>query len=334
MEYFRYADSLDSAMLMNIYTTVRGLENYAKSIYKGLWEDALDEAFFHIIRHYNSDFGADLEHYATKVIRTIKLNKYSKEIEHDTALTTALDKKSIEDSNGSPLEILLEKEEEILKSEKDCREYLTPYFIHDYKFFKSRKSEDRKLSYKDLFKKFTAETISNTMFYLVNTYQEGMERMLQLCRSCHFRKFPADRYLKSMDTVVEYLGELNGIVMYHQMATKQFKYFYYLNIEELINNLVDVFYCDSSHSLVVEGLEVYCDLSGTLVIGIEELKDCLESELVGAILARVSRLKVVKYEKGKSILLTSPKKDDRDIIFEIFQRNVTIHLRRVVAKKF
>lgn len=334
MDYFRYTEGISIQTMMDVFLTVQGLEKYAMTIYKGAWKDALDAAFFHIIHNYKSELGTDLEHYATTVVRTINLGKYNKEIEHDISLTTALDKKSTEDLSSSPLEILIEKEDEVLQSENDCREFLTPYFIHDYKFFKSRKSEDRKLSYKDLFKKFPASIISNTMNYLVKKYSEDMERILNICKSSHFRKFASDRYVKSMDTAVEYLGELNGIVMYHQSTTKQCKYFYYLDIEDLVTQIIDIYYQDGSHSVVVEDMEVYCDLSGDLVTGIEELRECLETELVGAVLARFPRLKVVKYEKGKNILLTSPKKDDSSCIITIFDKNLTIHFKRVIAKKF
>lgn len=336
MYYFDYVKDVDASKALKIYETVNGLKGYAMSIYKSLWEDALDKAFFHILDNYDESSG-DLEHYATKIVGTILLNKYAHEVEHETSLTTALDQKSLDEEVGkNPLDILMSKEDTTQSSDLDrCIEYLIPMFVVDYKFFKTKKSSDRKLSYNGLFQKFSERTVASAMISLVDKYGDDMEYIYELSKNCRMRSYQDDRYLKSMDTSVEYLGVFNNILLYKCLSRKVKKIFYSFNIRENVTTLIDVFY-SSDNSIgkrTVGNVEVYCTLSGKVVTSPEELYACIERDVVGSMLAKMSHFKVVQYEKGEKMILSSPKDTTYGLVLDIFGKEFSTDIKKIVSKR-
>lgn len=336
MYYFDYVKDVDASRALSIYEAVNELKGYAMAIYKSLWEDALDKAFFHILDNYDESSG-DLEHYATKIVGTILLNKYAHEIEHETSLSNALDQKSLNgDVENNPLDIVTSKEEIERSSDLDrCIEYLIPMFVKDYKFFKTKKASDRKLSYNGLFQKFSERTVASAMISLVDRYGKDMDDLYELCKSCRMRAYPEDRYLKSMDATVEYLGVFNNILLYKCLSRKVKKVFYSFNIRENVTTLIDVFYSseDAIGKRVIGSLEVYCTLSGKIVTSPDELYDCIERDIVGSMLAKMSHLKVVQYEKGEKLIMSSPKDTACGLVLDVFGKEFSTDINKVVSKR-
>ena len=332
MNYFNYSKVTSSYDAMEIYSVVMALKGYAKTIYKGLWEDALDKSFFHILENYKKESGGDLEHYATRVVGTILLGKYSKEIEHEVSLITAMDKKSLETKGLNPAEILIPETEEVSNDLKDCVEYLLPMFVQDYKFFKTRNPEDRKLTYEGLFSEYSYLVISSAMDFLVGHYAKQMDELLEVKKTCHYRKYQADRYKRSLDSSVDYQGFFNGVVLYKTLNGKSNKKMYLWNIESTLKDLIAKYYKSGKQVQTLGDLPVYCTLSGSFVTSEEELISCLENEFLGAVLARFQNLKVVSYERGKSLLVTSTQDLEDGLVFEIFSCSFTVKFKRLIAK--
>lgn len=327
MNYFNYALDCTPDKALRVYSVVWGLKSYARSIYRDLWEDALDMSFFHIIKNFNEESGGDLEHYATKVVGKILLNKYAHEIEHETSLQIELDNKSVEEG------ALAEVQPSISSTNvKDCVNYLFPMFILDWVFFKTQKPEFRKLSYEGLFEKFSESTVAKSMKYLVSKYNDELEELYNLRKECHYRNFPEDRYKSDLDETVEYISTFNGVVLLKQISgTKSKKNYYDIDLVGTINDIITELYTnENGYARKIGSCMVYCTLSGRLVLTKEELLKALETELVGAILAR-NRVKVVAYEKGKSLLISSSKELD-DVYLTIKDLDFSIRKKRMIAK--
>lgn len=331
MNYFDYAQEHGIYKTMQIFNEVQSLKGYAISVYKNLWEDALDKSFFHILENYDENSGYDLSHYAIRVVGTILLNKYNNEIEHETSLTAAMDKKSYETKGLNPLEVLLEKEEEEVSNHvNSCVEYLLPYFLQDYKFFKSRKSEDRKLSYTGLFDKFSESTVYKAMSTLLEKYGDAIEYLYEVKQKCTVRNYPENRYESFLDTMVEYQTMFRNVLIYKKLSRKSKKYFYSIDLKNLKNSILNAFYEKDMYKREVGELTFYCSLSGSIVSSIEDLLNCLENELVGYIVSKC-KVKVVLYDRGATLLVSSSKEIEK-VILNIFGIDFPFELKRVVAK--
>lgn len=336
MRYFDYVDTLDSGRALRIYQAVYSLSNYAKKIYKGYWEDALDKAFFHVLENFNDDSGGDLDHYATKVVNTICLGRYNHEIAHDTSLNMEMDKKSATVGELNPLNILAEKEASFSYNNlKGCINYLLPRFIQDSHFFITKRAEHRKCEYKNIFSMFSHEVIVASMNYLVEKYGEAMEELNALKKKCRYRNFAEDRYKNSMDTTIEYMGMLKGVLLYKSLGKKTVRCFYEVDILDAVDYLVNnVYNVEGSRAkVVVEGMNVYCTLSGQLVCGEKELRKTLESELIGTILARMSVLKAVLYERGKSIVFSASREISNALKIEFLDNFYYLDFKRIPSKR-
>lgn len=332
MNYFTYNESISSYEAMQIYDTIQGLRGYAAKIYKGSWEDALDSSFFHIMKNYNKESGGELEHYATRVVNTILLGKYKNEITHEVSLETGMNQASMDATYQNPMNILISDEEEVSEDLKSCIHYLLPSFIEDYKFFKTRKSEDRKLSYNGLFNMFSSATIVQAMDYMVKNYGQAVEELLSVKRKCHFRNFSADRYKSSLDTSIEYDCTLNNVLLYKKVSGRTLKKFYFLNIRETITRLIEKFYTDDTCKKTLDGRTFYCSLSGNIVSSIDELYDTLEKELVGTVLARSQSMKVALYERNESMIVTLSKDLDYVISLKIFDEDFPLEFKKIISK--
>lgn len=331
MNYFNYAKSYSGYKAMRVYQEVQKLKGYAISIYNGAWEEALDMSFFHILDNYDEESGNDLSHYAIRVVGTILLGKYKHEIEHETSLETTLTKKAVSEDSSNPANIVV-KEDEVSIDVQTCIRYLLPMFIQDYKFFKSKKPEDRKLTYNGLFSMFSYDAIVEAMNTMISLYGDDMEYLYDLKRNSHYRSFTDDRYKSSMDTAIEYTCTFKNIVIYKKLQNKATnRLFYVFNIEKTINNLIRQIYTEKGVRHLGD-MSVYCTLSGNLVTSKEELRANLERELIGAVLSRFNFFRVACYEKGKSMVLTSSKKQNHSFFLNIFGEEVEVYISEVVSK--
>lgn len=332
-----------------IQDTVDKLKPYATSIYKSLWKDALDAAFFHIIKHFDfsisdsedwEDLVDKLYRYSTKVVGTIMLGKYNHEIEHEISLINGMDKKSINsESKTNPLSIIIENEDfNTSQDVKQCIDYLVPYFIMDYKFFKSQKSDCRKFKYSELFERFSPSVIGEAMRYLLKEYSDTMDSVYKKKSDSIFRMFSSDRYKKNLDTSLKYRGYINNTLIYESVSkVKGNKSFYYFDIQGTISDIISEYYSESSGTsegrFQVEGVVGYISLSGTISFSESELRNYLEYELIGSILAKISHLKVVVYQEGKYMILSSLKQDECGLVCNIFNTKYRTDFKKLVSKR-
>ena len=59
----------------------------------------------------------------------------------------------------------------------------------------------------------------------------------------------------------------------------------------------------------------------------------LEDEIIGSLLGKLSYLRVVVYERGKSIIFSSPKEEDCVLILEMFGIDYRFSFKKIVAKR-
>lgn len=336
MNYFKYVKKFDVGRSLQIYRVVQNLKGYAITIYKNLWEDALDQAFFHILSNYDEESGGDLEHYATKVVGTILLGKYAHEIEHDIALDDGMNKKSTEDTSANPLNIIMENEDFIqIQDYEKCKRYLFPLFVQDYKFFMTLRQEYRKCSYTGIFDMFSCEVILKTIKYFSGKYGKAILKLDKLRKTCRYRSFASDRYQKSMDPNIEYRGMLNGTLLYKVVSKRGSKFFYMMDTKKVIDDIVSSFYSDpkSEAHVIIENSDVYCTLSGRLVIGVDALREALENEIIGSLLAKLSTFRVIRYDRGVNLLMSATKETDVVFPIEIFGYTYYMDFRRVPSKR-
>lgn len=326
---FKYVSTKSPKELYDIFKEVQGLKAFAKSRYGNNYEDALDASYEHIVKNYDSSKG-ELKNYTTKVVGTILLNSNKKESANDEQTQISLDLKTAEEysiTNGV--------EEAIYKSNSvdSCITDMASYFVHDYKFFSTENSKHRKMNYSSLIDKYTSDSIFGAMRYLKDTYSSDIERLINFSKDASIRNFKEDRYLKSIDTSLVYIGCLNDIVLINRKQGSHVKKLFLINIQDMVNLIISLFYTNNEYGkIVVEGIPIYLTLSGQLVNSIDELKFYLEKELVGSLLSR-SSLKVVNYDRGVKLLLSSTKDTQGVLYLPVFGKNIGISFERVVVKE-
>lgn len=147
------------------------------------------------------------------------------------------------------------------------------------------------------------------------------------------KSFDGTRYLSSPDKGLEYKGCLNDIVMVKRSKGSHTKRLYRLAIDDVIDSLMYLFYCDEEYGkLVIEGIVVYTSIAGCIIVGEDNLKEQLENEIVGSILSRTS-LRVVNYIKGKEILFSSTQDHQHNVVLPMFGKDVSIGFERLVCKE-
>lgn len=331
MNYFEYTKTLSTSTIYEILEVVNSLKGYAIKIYKGLAQDALDAAFNHIIKNYDENSG-ELEHYATKVVGKILLRKFAREVEIDGEILEGIVNKKKANVGYYNPEGILDSLTAIPNTVDACVNYLLPFFIQDYKFFKTRKAEDRRLEYNGIFNKFSYSVINESMNQLVNTYGEDMEYLLELKSNCHYRNFPSDRYLKSLDENVEYVDTVEGIILYKKNSSRLKRFIYCIDIKDALYQLKFKLYREE-YKRVIGDITVYCTLSGQLVTDENELNEILESELVGALLARAhSTMGVLRYDRGSSLMLSSNRAEEKGFLFEIGSKLIYVPVVKKASK--
>lgn len=330
MKLFKYLSSKSIKETYDIYKAVAELKSHAISKYRNNWEDALDAAFFHIIENYDSSKG-ELKHYATKVVGTIFLSNNKKEVANDEQTMIGLDTMTAKEYINSPEEYF---EEDIKSSNIDeCVHEMVHLFVRDFKFFTSSDSKHRKMNYSDLFKKYSLDSISKAREYLLENYQDDVGRFVTLSKSTNIRSFDENRYLKSIDNSIEYVDSLNGIVIIKRKQGSHIKKIYKVDLELLIDRVLDLFYSSNDcGKIMIEDIPIYLSLAGKIMNSVEDLKNSLESELVGSLLSRTS-LKVLSYERGKEVLFSSTKDTQCDVILPLFGKNMPINFERIVIKE-
>ena len=159
MKFFKYAENgtSDLSTMYDIFCSIRSLENYAKKIYKNRWEDALDDALFHMLRNYDPSKGP-IDNYAIKLVKTIKKNEFG--YEKPSEYITELGDESQEDVPDT-VERVEEIKKEIAKSVElqNCIKDMAKHFVRDFRFFCSMKANVRKDSYSDVFEKYSHKVI-------------------------------------------------------------------------------------------------------------------------------------------------------------------------------
>lgn len=330
MRLFKYLSTKSAKEMYDIFKVVQGLKKYAYAKYKENYEDALDASYMHIVKNYDPSKG-DLQNYAIKVVGTIWLNSNKKELADEEKTKLSLDSKTASDFINSPSDEF----EENLKSSNinSCIKDMVGLFVKDFKFFSTSSTKHKKMDYKGLLDKYSVESIVSAKNYLMGTYSESIEKFISYSKVATIRSFDDDRYLKSLDTSIEYKGILNDIIMIKRKQGSHVKKVYKVSIKENIDTLLDLFYSDTGYGkILIADVPIYISLSGKIVDSIEELKYFLERELVGSLLSRTS-LKVLRYDKGNEILLSSTKDIQYSVILPLFDKNVSIDFNRVVIKE-
>lgn len=280
------------------------MKAYSKKIYGANYQDALDNAYRHILENYDSEKG-ELSHYTIAIIHNINFNATKKEVSIQDVASLAMDSKAFKDNNGDPLDELLSRQSEYAdKSVDNCIQYLLKYYITDFKFFKSNKSSDRLNDYEELYDKFSVKTILSAVNLISEKYDSDIEELYNLKKQLRFKSYTRDRYMESFDNAIEYMCEFNGIVIYKKLVAKGNKVVYEINVEEVLKRFKKVFYSGMLNRKI-GNVDCFITLSGKLITDEGELNEYIENELIGSILSRVQQMGVMRYERGKSILLTS-----------------------------
>lgn len=331
MHYFNYVRSLDPLLSVKVHAAIKKCQALAKLKYRGNWEEALDEAYYHIVTHYDESKG-NLLHYTARVVSTIYLKHNSHEVLSDTVLDIESDKLAIEESVNEGLNHILEWENEIEYNDevRRCIQYLLPYFLKDYELFKSQDSSKRKMNYQGIFNMFSPKVLWGALNILVKSHYEDACYLGNLSKKCHYRCFAPDRYKASQDKTLAFVSQIGRVVTCKAIGFKRKRYVYKLDIRDLLGKLFHFFYTEGGVARrVFCSTVVYCTLSGRLVLSKEELYSYLEREIVGSILAARTNLKVLHYQVGSELLLTSTREDEPSLVLSMFGAGVVIPLIRL-----
>lgn len=331
MNLFKYLDSGKSyEEVYDIYSKVRSNEAYARKIYGGNWEDALDAAFFHVLDKYDSSVG-DLDNYITVVVKTILLNKDKKEYANDEKAKKGLDSKEYIEYKGNEIDLIFEDDR--ADSVRYCVKDMLEMFIEDYKFFKTGKSRDRKNNYGGIFSKYSYDVISDSKDYLVTNYLEEVYEFMKYSRQPSVRLLSCDRYNKSLDSNLVYKSEINGTVIIKRRKGSHYKNLYRVDLSSMLGVVVNLLYGRGSLGrLDIEGVTVYISLTGKIVFSLDTLKKLLEEEIIGVILTN-SYFKIVNHTVGDNILLSGTKDSLSDIVIPVFDRHIPVFYSTVVFKE-
>lgn len=280
-----------------------GMIKYAKSIYGANFEDALDKAYRHILENFDPEKG-ELTHYVTSTISKINFNN-GKEFSYDEVTTLAMDSLAFKNNYGDPQDEVFTKISETLGGDTEiCIRHLLKCYIEDFKFFKSKKLSDRVNEYGDLFDRFSVKTILTAVNYISEKYDADVEELYTLKKQMRFKHYDKDRYKDSFDDTVEYMCDFNGIIVYKKNNPKLNKVVYEINIQDILKRFTETYY-KGMLNRNIGGIECYVTLSGKIVMDYKELLSELESEIIGSVLSRLMQVGVIRYEFGKSMLLTS-----------------------------
>jgi hypothetical protein len=315
------------------------MEGLAKARYGGRYQDALDAALFHIMENYspekdNSDDDEGLERYAASVVNTIYRNAYSHEVLSDSVLDIESgNQQFIESQLSDPYEGLGESSADFEKQVSLCINKLLPNFLKDYELFNGNKAT-RKADYSAIYKEFPDKVILEAVNRMKCDYND-VRYLASLGRCCTLRSFTEDRYLKSMDSFIRYMGTLNGIAVCSYSSTRVKRNVYKVHLVEFVESILTGFYtCEGAigHRRVC-GSDVYCTLSGKLVVGIGELRKALYQDILGSLLARRSHIRVVVYENDTLLLVSSAKSEECGLAYSVFGTDMVLEISRLIVRR-
>lgn len=333
MHYFDYVKSLDPYLSVRVHAAVKKCQALAKSRYGENWQDALDEAYHHILTHFDESQG-DLMHYTMRVVSTIYRKHNAHEVCSDTVLDIESDKLALQECENIGFENIVAWENEI-EYDSDvqrCIQYLLPSFLKDYELFKSKDGSQRKLSYPGILSQFSSKVLWGAITILSDSYYEDAKYIDNLSKNCHYRKFAPDRYKASMDKTLSFVSRIGKVINCKAIGFNRKKYVYGIDIRDLLGKMFHFFYTEGGVARrVICSNVVYCTLSGRLVLTKDELFTYLEQELVGSILAMRTNLKVLHYEVGSELLLTSTHEGEPSVVLSMFGAGVVISLNRLTV---
>ena len=331
MNLFKYLDSGKSFEdIYDIYSRVRSNEAYARKIYGGSWEDALDAAFFHILDKYDGTRG-DLDNYITVVVKTILLNKNKKEYADDEKAKQGLDLKEYIETRGTEVELVFDDDR--TDDIRHCVQDMVKMFIEDYKFFKSGKSKDRKRDYKDIFDRYSYNIIKDSKEYLVLNYMDEVYEFMKYSRRPSVRLLSTDKYDKSLDSNILYKNEINDILIVERKKGSHYKDLYKVDIGSMVGVMVNLLYGKGCVGrLELEGVTAFISLCGKVVFSVDSLKDLLEDEIIKIILTN-SYFKIVYHEKGESVVFSGTRDTLAEITIPVFDKYIPVFYSKVVFKE-
>lgn len=331
MKYFLYNKKRDSNLSLAIWEELNALKYYAISLYKGNWEDALNDSYMHLMENYDESKG-ELSHYAIRVVATIYMNKYIQEVKDDEILQTESDKESYSKyMESDELDTILDKDYISEDNIKNCEDFIIPMFVEDFLFFKSMNPKDKKLNYEFLHDVYPDIVIAKAFNNLMEKYGNSLSRLYELKKSCTYHDYSADRYKKSFDSAIEFECSINNVILYRKKtkysATRKI---HKVNIKRMVNSVM--YRLEDILSQKVGNLTVWCTLSGFISYDIEKIKAKIESELIGKILSGSINIKVLAYEKGSCIYLTSTQDLPEMMYHNILGRSFGVEIQKVVSK--
>ena len=342
MKYFGYSSggrNSSQYQLARIFNAVQKMENLAKARYGGRFQDALDAALFHIIDNYDDsmdDSDENLEHYTASIVNTIYRNSGRREVLSETVLDIESNNQAIRDVEVTdPYEgIELNREVNFEKDVSSCIDVLLPNFLKDYELFKSRKSTDRKMNYRGVYNSFSDAVITEAVKRISKDY-DSAKYLAELGKSCRLRTFSADRYKSSMDEAIRFSGMINGIAVCTYSSSRVKRNVYMVHITDFVDEAVDKFYSgsDAVGARKICGHNIYCTLSGKEVDGLEKLRESIENDIVGALLAKVVNLRVVDYKPGNYLLVSSSKAEEYGLVFHVFNTDVVLQMTRLTVRR-
>ena len=338
MKYFKYVHGESLYSMSKIHAELYLLRGYAVSKAKSAKltdaDNILDEAFHHAIHHYE-DRGIPVRNYLMRLINTITKG-YSKEVSEDTS---KIDEFKMGDDEAytrtNPESIYLNHEEYRVKSDlQNCIKDLIPKFVRDYKFMRTMKKEDRKEEYSSILHKYDILVVKSAADYLSKTYGDAIEKLYKRGRECH-RRYKTIRYEDYWDKSVNYLSMINGILIYSNSSSHPVrKCFYVVNIKDIVMNVIAHIYKspDTTLTLNIEGVGVYCSSSGRIVIGEKNLAKELEDEILVALFDK--RYLLVKYTKGVNAILSLTRESmSGDEYISVEGIYVPLELERISARR-
>lgn len=342
MKYFGYnlgGRNNSQYQLARIFNAVQKMENLAKARYGGRFQDALDAALFHIIDNYDDsldDSDENLEHYTASIVNTIYRNSGRREVLSETVLDIESSNQAIKDIEAlDPYEnIGINTEAEFEREVSECIDVLLPNFLKDYEVFKTRKSTDRKMNYRSVYNRFS-DAVVNEAVKRMSTDYEGAKYLSDLCKSCKLRTFSSDRYKASMDEAIRFSGMINGIAVCTFATSRVRRNVYMVHINDFIDEAIDRFYSEKNPVgyRKICGHDIYCTLSGKEVDGLQKLRESIENDIVGSLLAKVVNLRVVDYKAGSYLLVSSSKAEEYGLLFHVFGADVVLQMTRLTVRR-
>lgn len=332
MKFFKYikgSESRSMTDMLKIFETVQSLDKYAKKIYRSRWEDALDMAFFHVLQNYDPSKG-ELENYTIKVIGGILLNQFKKEYPYEFIADLGSQQEEL------TADVIVREDEGSRSSNvKSCIKFMAPLFLKDFRFFESMTGQYRKEGYSELFEKFTGDAIQKATAYLRENYSSKVKVVYDSKKRCGGKKLDEEMGKRNLDTNLEYIMELNDTVVYRKRKKSNIvRYIYSVDLKRTASELMVRFYSGdfSKAHARVEGANIYCSMTGTMVYSEEDLFKTLTLDIVGIVLARTS-LKLLKFKEEDEAIFVSTSELKYDLNMTLFGEEVWLRFIQRSSKE-